>query len=358
MTKQEFHLSDYAVRGKDRIRDAVSRIDRNAKGIALVLSEDGSLHGTITDGDVRRAMLDGLSLDDLVSALLSRRAGGGHPPVIASVESARVELIDLMREHSIRQVPLIDAQGGIAGLAVLDELLPPPAPRLQAVIMAGGEGIRLRPLTEDCPKPMLPVGDRPLMERTLERLQASGIRRVSIATRFQADQIKEHFGAGEAVGLDIDYITEDRPLGTAGALSGFTDSTEPLLVMNGDIMTAVDFRALHDFHREQKADLTVAVREYDLSVPYGVVETDGAMVTGLAEKPSWSVLINAGLYIVGPRALKLVPQEQRVDMTDLIDRAIEEELAVISFPILEYWIDIGQLPDYEQVQKDVQDGRL
>jgi CBS domain-containing protein len=244
----------------DTIRRAAACIDRTACGIALVLDAERRLDDTVTDGDLRRAMLSGVSFDAPVSSLRARRAGSPYPvPVTANVTATAIELLELMAQTKLRQIPLVDASGLVVDVVVAEDLMPETAPVLRAVIMAGGHGTRLRPLTDDTPKPMLPVAGRPLMERIVRQLEQSGIRRVNVATHFQPEKIQAHFGDGRDFGVQLSYVNEDRPLGTAGALGLIGLSDEPLLVINGDILTDVDFRALSRFHHEHEADLTVGV---------------------------------------------------------------------------------------------------
>jgi len=346
-------LSVLCVYPADSIRQAAAGIDRGSRGIALVIDDNRHLLGTITDGDIRRAMLAGQSLDAPIRDLLALKT---KPPVTAPVDAKRSWLLQQMSIHSIRQIPLLDKNGCVVDLATLDDLLPDDTLPLQAVIMAGGFGTRLRPLTDDLPKPMLPVGDRPLMERIIEQFRRAGIRRVNVTTHYQPEKIKDYFGDGQAFGVDISYVAEDRPLGTAGALGLMEASGEPLLVVNGDILTRVDFRAMLDFHREHKADLTVAVRPYDVQVPYGVMDCDGAFVQQVREKPQLTFMINAGIYLLEPSVRQYIPSGERFDMTDLIMRLINEQRPVVSFPIREYWLDIGKHDDYAQAQQDVQNG--
>jgi len=352
-------LEQFLVKPNVSIREVMACIDRSAKGIALVVDDDRHLIGTITDGDIRRAILDGLQVDSPVQDLLDRRVSTPYPePVTASVDISDAELVRLMNERAIRQVPLLDDAGHVVDLALLSDLVKEYELPLAAVVMAGGYGTRLRPLTEDVPKPMLPVGDRPLMELIIEQLRQSGIRRVNITTHYLADKIKEHFDDGRNFGVEIEYMDEKRPLGTAGALGLMEATDQPLLVMNGDILTRIDFRAMLSYHREHKADITVGVRQYDLEVPYGVVECDGPRVRQLREKPRYSFLVNAGIYLLEPSVHRYIPSGQRFDMTDLIDQLLEEGGMVVSFPIVEYWLDIGEHVDYEQAQEDVRKGMI
>lgn len=359
MTIMSFDVSILCVAPSDSIRRAIACIDQNHKGIVLVTDSEQRLLGTITDGDVRRAMLLGESLETPVSQLLTRKAGSPYPqPVTAPVGTGSTALLQLMQEQIVRQVPLLDGEGRVVDLVTVDDLLPDRVLPLQAVIMAGGQGARLRPLTENLPKPMLPVGDRPLMELVIEQLRQAGIRRVNIATHYQPEKITDYFGDGRSFGVDLNYVTEDRPLGTAGALGLIQTPEEPILVINGDILTKVDFRAMLAYHQEHRAVLTLGVRRYDLNVPYGVVQSDGVFVEGLIEKPLLSFFVNAGIYLLEPAVHRYIPNQQRFDMTDLIQRLLDEDQPVASFLIREYWLDIGQHADYAQAQEDVKSGRF
>lgn len=353
------NLVQFLVEPTASIREVMSCIDRNAKGICLVVDEDRHLMGTITDGDIRRAILDGVDLNSSAQRLLDRRSYTPYPePITAPSDASDAELVELMNRHSIRQVPLVDEDGRVVDLALLGDLVKEYEFPLTAVVMAGGYGTRLRPLTEEVPKPMLPVGDRPLMELIIEQLRQSGIEQVNVATHYLGRRIKEHFEDGRDFGVDIQYVDEDQPLGTAGALGLMETPDQPLLVINGDILTRVDFQAMLSYHREHEAHLTVAVRQYDLEVPYGVVECDGPRVCQLREKPRYSFLVNAGIYLLEPSVHRYIPNARRFDMTELIERLLDEGAKVVSFPVVEYWLDIGEPVDYEKAQEDVGEGRF
>jgi dTDP-glucose pyrophosphorylase/CBS domain-containing protein len=352
-------LSQLFITRTSSIREVITRIDRSARlSIALVVDDQERLINTITDGDVRRGILAGYTLDDPIDKLLTIKAKTPHAtPLTAPLGTDTETLLRLMQDRAVRQIPLVDEAGRVVDIIILSDLLPPGKLPLQAVVMAGGLGTRLRPLTDNVPKPMLPVGGRPLMELTIEQLHRAGIRQVSISTNYRPEQIVDHFGDGSAFGIKLNYINEDRPLGTAGALGLMAPPTEPLLVINGDILTKVDFRAMLAFHQEQHSDLTVAVRQYGLQVPYGVIECEGAFVRGLREKPEMTFLVNAGIYLLEPTVFQHIPNGQRLDMTDLIQRLLDAGRPVVSFPITEYWLDIGQHADYEQAQLDEREGK-
>lgn len=341
------------------VRSVMACIDSNTEGIALIVNDDRKLLGTVTDGDIRRGILGGLSLSEPVQELLGRKTSTRYAePVTARSGCDPGQLLQKMHEHVVHQIPLLDGDGCVVDLVTMDDLMPQEFLPLQAVIMAGGFGTRLRPLTEDVPKPMLPLGNQPILERIIGQLKSVGVRQMNITTHYKPEIITDYFGDGKDFGVDINYVSEDSPMGTAGALGLIDCPDEPLLVINGDILTQVDFRAMLAYHREHEADLTVAVRQYDLQVPYGVLECDGFQVRGIKEKPTYNFFVNAGIYLLDPDAHQYIPPGRRFDMTDLIEHLIAADRTVASFPIVEYWLDIGQPDDYHQAQQDLQDGRI
>jgi NDP-sugar pyrophosphorylase family protein len=262
-----------------------------------------------------------------------------------------------LRQKKLRHLPLVDAAGTVVDLVTLDDLIEPEDELpVSAVVMAGGFGSRLQPLTDTVPKPLLPIGDQPLIERTIEQLRDAGIQRVYLATHYKSEAFAQHFGSGEGFGVNIEYVDEERPLGTAGALGKLNGTREPLLVINGDIVTSLNYRAMLAFHRENRAQMTVGVRQFEFDVPYGVVATEGVEISGIAEKPTRRMFINAGIYLLEPEVCSLVPQDRRFDMPDLITALIAEGKRVVAFPISEYWIDIGYPEDYEKARADAAKG--
>lgn len=341
------------------LKEAIRRIDANMRGIVLVVDQENHLLGTVTDGDIRRALLLGMDLEGPVETLLKQKSSSPYArPISMPRGTARSKLLQIMQRRKIFQVPLVDEENRVVDLVTLNDLAGSSPQTPAAMIMAGGFGKRLWPLTEEIPKPMLPVGDQPLMAHIIEQLREAGIRHVNISTHFMGDKIKEHFGDGSQFGISIEYVTEERPLGTAGALGFIEPPGGPILVVNGDVLSRVSLRAMFAFHQEQQADLTVGVRKYDIEVPYGVVEIKDTRVTKFSEKPVLHFFINAGIYLVSPSVVPLVPKGERFDMTDLIERLLKENRRVVSFPIVEYWLDIGQKADYERAQKDFQTGRI
>ncbi len=342
------------------IEETLPVIQKGGEGIALVVDNEHHLVGTITDGDIRRAILNKISLYSPISELILHRPLNYKTVTVAHIGAPKQQLFRLMKERVLRQIPLLDEQERVVGIALLSEfvqtedIIP-----MTAVVMAGGLGQRLLPLTEHLPKPMLPLHNRPLMERTIEQLRSCGIRQVSISTNYKSDIIMEHFGDGKKFGVDIQYINEKKPLGTAGALGMMNErSTQPILVINGDVVTQLDFRAMLEFHQSHEAAMTVAVRGYDVPIPFGVVETDDVLIQSIIEKPTHTVLVNAGVYLINPVVFRYIPQNTTLQMTELISSLISEKHRVVSFPIQEYWMDVGHHADYVKANEDAKQGKI
>lgn len=347
------------------IRQAMNLMNRNRLGTVLVVGEERSLVGIISDGDVRRSLLADMDLEIPAMTILEGKVGSkSEKPITAYNGQSNSKYLEIMTKHNISFLPLLDERERVVGLITMGDILAQGEGRVakrtpvQAVVMAGGKGMRLRPLTEHIPKPMLSVGKRPLLELIIERLRNAGIHQVNITTHYKPEKITEHFGDGREFGVKLNYVSEDEPLGTAGALSLIKVPQEPLLVINGDILTGVDFQAIMAYHEEHEADMTVAVRKYDLQVPYGVVECDGPDIRSLSEKPMMSFFVNAGIYLLQPTVWSSIPNGEHLDMNELIEKLLVTNRRVVSFPIIEYWLDIGQLDDYERAQKDIEEGEL
>jgi dTDP-glucose pyrophosphorylase len=336
----------------------MSTIDWSGKGVALVVDEQQRLLATVTDGDIRRAILAGLDLNDPVMRL--KQTQSNMPvaaPITTRIGTSESEILALMHLHAVRQVPLLDEEGRVCKLTVMDDIVRESELPVTGVIMAGGFGSRLMPLTETVPKPMLPINGRPLLEHMLDKLHKAGIRSVNVTTHYLSESIIEHFSDGSKFGIHLNYFQEAEPLGTAGGLAKMNCGAEPLLVLNGDVLTDVNVRAMLSFHRENSSNLTVGVRQYEVEVPFGLVETNGSgKVTAIKEKPVLRHFINAGIYLVDPAVCRLVPENRRFDMPDLIAAVIDSGGTVISFPVREYWIDIGQLEQYRKAEADVAKG--
>lgn len=359
LTSSIENIDPYSCHVDATIKDALEIIDRGAIGLCLVVDDDGHLVTTITDGDIRRVMLAGVGFEQTIDVLLRDKVHSDHPsPITASVDTDTETLLNSMLENDIRHIPLVDDTNKVVGIALLSQLLNEPSQPMSAVVMAGGFGKRLSPLTHNTPKPMLPVGEKPLLERTIEKLSSAGVREIKISTHYMHEKIRDHFGDGNAFGVELDYVHEDEPLGTAGALGLLARPKHTTLIMNGDILSTLNHRHMLEFHTNHKADFTIAARHYEISVPYGVIEANGETVTSLKEKPKLSFFVNAGIYLAEPCVWDYIDTGRHMDMTDLVDRLIAEGTRVVSFPVHEYWLDIGRLDDYEQAQEDIESGRL
>lgn len=330
----------------DTVADLMRRMDWAALEIVLVVDAQGRLAGTVTDGDIRRAILKGLDLSTPASAVMNRK------PIAVEAHTPRAEALRIMRRFGIRHLPCLDACGRPVRLEMLDGMADQTdAP--SAVIMAGGLGQRLRPLTENTPKPMLKVADRPILDHILGSLRQSGIRDVVISVNYLADRIREHIGDGAGHDLNVNYVSETKRLGTAGALALLAPRPRSaFLVMNGDLLTGVNFASLFRFQKRTGHDLVVCVRRHSTTVPYGVLEIAGGRVVALKEKPTLDFFINAGIYVVEPHCLDLIEPESHCDMTDLIQKAMDRGFSVGAFPIIEYWRDIGSPEDYARANAE------
>ncbi len=346
-------VRELALHTSASLQRAMEILDRTARGVVLAVDDEFHLLTTITDGDIRRGLLGGLALDSPLSEIIRRKAASEFAaPTTVRLGAPREEVLRLMEERCIRHIPVVDDEGHVVDLVTADQLVPNEV-IAQAVIMAGGFGKRLFPLTEHTPKPMLHVGDRPLLERTIEQLRQAGIQRVNVTTHYLPEKITEHFGDGSDFGVELKYVSEDTPLGTAGALGLMDAPTGPVLVLNGDVLTRVNYRTMLDYHREHGADLTVAVRQFGIEVPYGVVECSGGNVVSVKEKPTVNFLVNAGIYLLEPAVYAYLENGRHCDMPELIQRLLAAGRTVCSFLIHEYWLDIGKYDDYLRAQEDV-----
>lgn len=326
------------------IRETLAVIDSGAKEIALVVDGEGVLIGTVTDGDIRRGMLRGLELDSPVVGVLCA------DPVSLPQGASPMRVLRLMVERSINQLPLLDSAGRPISLRTISELI-----RFEqtltrhGVIIAGGRGKRLAPLTDRVPKPMLQVGKRPICETIVREMVGHGITRITIALGYMADAIRDHFGDGERFGAEIDYVHEKSPLGTAGALGLLAERpAEAFLVTNADLLTNVHYANLFSFHQQENVSATICVRKYAFDVPYGVAEIEGSRLKRINEKPRQTFFVNAGIYVLDPETLELIQPGEKLDMPTLIAR-IEK---VGAFPIREYWLDIGNPDDFARAEAE------
>ncbi len=335
-----------AISKEASLRNAMEVIDRGALKVALVVSSDSRLLGLVTDGDIRRGLLSGLTLNDPIDQVMSRH------PVVGYTSDSRDTIVQLGLRKSLSQIPIVDDQGTLVGIELIDKLFAISEQKNWVVLMAGGLGTRLRPLTWDQPKPMLPIGGRPLLETIITNFANQGFRHFKLCLNYKAEMIQEHFGDGSKLGVHIDYVLENKRMGTAGALSLMPPPEETFFVMNGDLLTDINFSSLLDFHRMQQGDATLCVREHQYRIPYGVVSTNDGQVTTIDEKPLKKTYVNAGIYLFEPSAMSLIPKDRYYDMTDFLLDLINNNHTVNSFPIHEYWLDIGQHTDYERAKEE------
>jgi dTDP-glucose pyrophosphorylase len=330
------------------VQQAIRNLDETSLKIAIVVSADGMLLGTVTDGDIRRGLLRGLDLDSSVGSIAFR------DPLVVPPQLGRDTVLQLMQANKIHQVPVVDENRYVVGLHVWDELLTP-APRSNLmVIMAGGQGTRLRPHTANCPKPMLPVNGKPMLEHIIERARADGFQRFLLAIHFLGHMIEEYFGDGNRWCVQIDYLREASPLGTAGAIGLLSPRPEaPFLVTNGDVLTDIHYGELLDFHSRHDASATMAVRLHEWQHPFGVVRTKGVDIVAIEEKPISRSHINAGVYVLEPGALDLLGRGEPCDMPTLFSRLQERGDRTIVYPMHEPWLDVGRPDDLAKAQEDV-----
>lgn len=324
------------------IQEAIGNIDASGLQIALVIDSAGKFVGTLTDGDIRRGILKGFSLTSPVREIVQRE------PLTATPQTERKAVLELMTAKKIHQVPVIDATGRIADLYLWDELLEVRSRDNIVVVLAGGKGIRLRPYTEDCPKPMLPVRGKPILEHILDQARADGFTRFVFAINYLGDKVENHFADGKNWGVEISYIREHSPLGTAGALGLLKPTPSlPIIVTNGDLVTDLRYSELLDFHSANKAAATMAVRTHEWQNPFGVVQTDGMEIVGFEEKPVWRSQINAGIYALDPSALSVIGENEHCDMPSLFDRLRAANRRTIVYQMHAPWLDIGHPADLE-----------
>lgn len=341
-------LDKVTISPQSTLRDALQLINSQALQVALVTDNEQHLLGIITDGDIRRGLLNNLSLDALVTQVMNRN------PRTASPSTSKKKLLQLMQQYSILSIPLVKGDT-LVGLETLKSAQQQTNHANPVLIMAGGFGTRLKPLTDKCPKPMLKVGNKPILEIALFNFIQAGFSNFYISTHYMPEQIKEHFGDGSQWNVKISYLHEETPLGTGGAVGLLpTDIPQlPAIVMNGDILTKVDFQLLLKFHEENDADATMCVREYDYQIPYGVIKGTGNRITDMEEKPVQRFFVNAGIYVISQDIIKGVSANTYIDMPTLLEQKIAEKGQVLMFPIHEYWLDIGRMDDFKQAQVDI-----
>jgi len=323
-------------------------LDKNGLQILLVVDSDEVLKGIVTDGDIRRGILSHISLEAPISTVMN------ISPFCLQEEASLPEVEQKMLEREIYHIPILNKSGKVKNMYVRDDFHSSDTKlRNPVIIMAGGLGKRLKNLTENCPKPMLKIGEKPLLETIILGLKNQGFFHIHICINYLSEHILNYFGNGEKFGVEIQYLKEEKRLGTAGALSLFAPTSDlPILVINGDLLTNINFRNILNFHAAHTADGTMSVRAFDVEVPYGVVEASQGKLTGIKEKPVQSFFVNAGIYVLNASMLPLVPLNEFFDMTDLFQKMINLSKHTYVFPIHEYWLDIGKMDDYLRAQTE------
>lgn len=329
------------------MQQAIHNLNQVGIKIVLVVNEAGELEGTISDGDIRRGLLKGLDLNSPIASVIHRN------PLVVPPEMVRETVMHLMVVNKIHQIPVVDDNNHVVALHLWDEIATPPVRPNLMVIMAGGKGTRLLPHTESCPKPLLPVAGKPMLEHIIERAKLEGFTHFVLAIHYLGHMIESHFGNGERMGVRIDYLREQSPLGTAGALGLLNPRPEiPFVVTNGDVITDIRYGELLDFHIFHDAAATMAVRVHEWQHPFGVVQTQGVEIIGFEEKPVARSHINAGVYALEPDALNALSADTHCDMPTLFERLQSKAKRTVAYPMHEPWLDVGRADDLSRANDE------
>ena len=338
---QNWHWQSLLVSSSNKLRNALEVLNQSGSNFLLIVDDSNTLLGTLTDGDVRRSLLDGKTLESSVTQSMNTN-------FIHCLETdSPSDVASLLINHGIKYLPVLNDKGELIGVHSGDDdyLV---ASRI-ALVMAGGLGSRLKPLTDDCPKPMLKIGDKPILQIIIERLVDQGFREIYISINYLGEKIRDYFSDGNSFGVNIHYVEETNKLGTAGALGLLPKSlSEPIVVLNGDVLTKANYASLVDYHQRNKASMSIGLTKQEMTIPYGVVHLDQEQVLSIEEKPTHSYYVSAGIYCISPSVFSSLAGEEYLDMPDLIQEQIDQKNHVIGFPLHEYWADIGMKSDYNQ----------
>ena len=341
------NYKDIILKPTSTIKEALEVIDSGAMRIALVVDENTKLLGTLTDGDIRRGLLKNLSLEDSIETIIFKN------PTVCFVEDSKEHILEVATSKKLYQMPIVDKYGVLVDIKEVNELLRPTHKINRVVLMVGGLGTRLRPLTDHIPKPMLKVGDKPILETIILNFKKYGFTNIILSVSYKAEIIEAYFGDGSNFGVNIEYIYEEKRMGTAGALSLMREKlNEPFFVMNGDLLTNLNFETMMKFHLDNQSIATMGVREYDFQVPYGVVNVDGHNILNIEEKPTQHFFVSGGVYILNSEVLKLIPNNEYYDMPTLFENLIEKKMKSISFTIRGYWMDIGRVEEFKKANDE------
>ena len=329
------------------IKEALQIIDLGAVKFAIVVDADDKLIGTLTDGDIRRAILEGKTLDNKIESIYFRK------PTVVNINNTKDEIINICVSKKIYQIPVIDDEKKVIRIDILDELLKPEIHTNKVILMVGGLGTRLRPLTENTPKPMLHVGGKPILQTIIEKFVSYGFVNIVMCVGYKSNIIQNYFKDGSKFGANIEYVLEEKRMGTSGALTLLkTKPNKPFFVMNGDLLANVNFEHLLEFHLANNSIATMCIREYDFQVPYGVVNVEHGKILSIEEKPVQKFFVSAGIYMLDPKCIDNIPKNEFYDMPTLFEKLIEMDQNTISFPLKEYWLDIGRIEEYEKANRE------
>ena len=341
------HYKNILLKPTSLIKEALTVINIGAMGIALVVDENEKLIGTLTDGDIRRGLLNNLGLEDSIENIIFRT------PTVCTIENTKEEILRIALDKKLYQIPIVDGSGRLVGIEEVDTLLRPRIKTNRVVLMVGGLGTRLRPLTEKTPKPMLKVGNRPILETIILNFKKYGFINIVLSVSYKSEVIEKYFRDGSDFGVNIEYIHEEQRMGTVGALSLMRDKlNEPFFVMNGDLLTNINFEQMMDYHLSNSSIATMGVREYDFQVPYGVVNINDKDIISIEEKPVHKFFVSGGVYILDTKSLDFIPDNKFYDMPILFEILIKNNLKTISFPIHEYWLDIGRMEEFKRANDE------
>ena len=341
-----YKIDEIKINQNASIKQALKVIDKGAIKVAVVLSDDGLLLGMLSDGDIRRALLKGMSLDDSITSIINKH------PVVANINDTKERILELANEKKLHQIPII-SNGKLIGIQDIREFLAPKNKPNKVILMVGGLGTRLRPLTNDVPKPMLDVGNKPILHTIVENFAKYGYTDIIMCVNYKSEIIKEYFGNGDKFGVKIEYVLENQRMGTAGALSLLQKRPkDDFFVMNGDLLTNVNFEYLHEYHKDSNALASICIRKYEMQVPYGVVNVRANKVTSIEEKPTQSFFVSAGIYMFSPIVLDFIPKGVFYDMPTLFGELLKQGFAVYPFFIREYWLDIGKMDEYRRANDE------
>ncbi len=328
------------------LRDALNIIDEGAMHVAIATDETNQLIGLVSDGDIRRALLSNKCLEDSVEDILNKQ------PITVNKNESTGDILEKAKKYRLSQLPVVDNDNKLLDVIDITSLVTPLSKSNPVILMVGGLGTRLRPLTDATPKPLLKVGDKPILHTIIEQFRLHGFKNIILCVNYRSEMIREYFGNGNEFGVNISYVYEPKRMGTAGALSLIRDIEEPFFVMNGDLLTNINFEYLYKYHLSTNAEATMCVREYEYQVPYGVIEMKGNNILKITEKPIQNFYVSAGIYMLDPSVLKHIPEDKFYDMPTLFDDIMQNSGRAVSYPIKDYWMDIGQMAEFEKANEE------